>query len=100
MTNEEMMLISAVRYALGRMTYIVGDTCEFVASVKDKLSQRCIDIIIEDIEGEIEFYHRAGATCGMECDERTWINLLNFLKQDPSANSWKDAMMKHFTRVE
>ena len=82
MTPEEQMLISAVRYALGRMTYIVGETAEFVASIKDKISQKCIGIIIEDIEREIEFYHRAGQTCGMDYDERTWLRLKDFLKGD------------------
>ena len=80
MTPEEQMLISAVRYALGRMSYIVGDTCRFVASIKDKLSQNCINIIIRDIEEELEMYHRAGMTLGMDFDERTWLNLRDLLK--------------------
>ncbi len=80
MTPEEQMLISAVRYALGRMSYIVGTTCEFVAAIKPKLSQNCINIIIRDIEEEIAMYHGMDRTCGMECDERTWLNLLRFLK--------------------
>lgn len=53
MKPEEQMLISAVRYALGRRSYIVSDTCEFVASVSDKLSKKCISIIVSDIKKEI-----------------------------------------------
>jgi hypothetical protein len=79
-TDEEQMLISAVRYALGRMTYVVGDTCNFVAKVKDKLSYQCEDIIIRDIVDEMERYHCAGYTLGMECDERRWKDLLALLK--------------------
>ena len=82
MKPEEQMLISAVRYALGRMSYIVGATCEFVASNRDKLSRHCIDILIRDITEEIEMYHRLGRTCGMECDERAWLNLLKVLKAE------------------
>ena len=80
MTPEEQMLISAVRYALGRMTYIVGTTCDFVASIKDKLSEKCIYIIIHDIEEELERYHSFGKKLGMDMDERSWLNLLEFLK--------------------
>lgn len=80
MKPEEQMLISAVRYALGRMSYIVSDTCDFVANIREKLSQNCIDIIIRDIEEEIEFYHSLDVTCGDECDERNWLKLLEVLK--------------------
>ena len=80
MTDEEQMLIGAVRYALGRMTYIVSDTCNFVAKVKDKLSYQCKDIIIRDIEEEIERCHSLGISCGMDFDEHNWMNLLALLK--------------------
>lgn len=86
MTPEEQMLISAVRYALGRSTYIVGVTCDFVASVKNKLSKCCIAILIHDIYGELEIAHDLGRTLGDECDEREWIDLLNILKEMDCAN--------------
>lgn len=86
MTPEEQMLISAVRYALGRSTYIVGVTCDFVASVKNKLSKCCVAILIHDINGELEMAHDLGRTLGDECDEREWINLLNVLKEMDCAN--------------
>ena len=82
MSHEEQMLISAVRYALGRQSYIVGTTAEFVATVRTKLSKNCIAIIIRDIEEEIERCHRLGVTCGMDFDERTWVNLLKLLRKD------------------
>ena len=80
MTNDEQLLICAVRYALGRQSYIVGVVADYVAFKRKTLSQQCTDIIIRDIEEEIAFYHRQGRTCGMECDERTWINLSKVLK--------------------
>lgn len=81
MTIEEQILICAVRYALGRQSYIVGTVAEYVAVTRNKLSKECINIIIRDIEEEIEFYHRAGRTCGMECDEWEWKKLLKILKE-------------------
>lgn len=82
MKPEEQMLISAVRYAIGRSSYIVSDTCRFVTNIKSKLSNECIDIMIHDIEFDLELYHRAGNLCGMECDEKEWSELLNVLKLD------------------
>lgn len=81
MTNAEHILICAVRYALGRMSYMVSIVCEYVASKHRELSEHCIDIIIRDIEEEIEMCHKIGRTCGMECDEREWLRLLETLKK-------------------
>ena len=87
MSFEEQMLISAVRYALGRLSYIVGVTCDYVASIRTKLSRQCIYILIRDIEEEIERYHKLGKICGMDCDEADWYKLLEKLKE---AKEWKD----------
>ena len=80
MSHEEQILICAVRYALGRMSYIVGVVAEYVAVKQPELSKECINIIIRDIEEELKRYHDAGQTLGMECDERTWLRLLERLK--------------------
>ncbi|MBQ6856394.1 MAG: hypothetical protein IJO13_04745 [Lachnospiraceae bacterium] len=87
MKIEEQLLISAVRYALGRMSYIVGTTCEFITNNADRLSDNCIHVIIQDIEGELERYHSMGETCGMECDEKEWNRLLNTLKERKHNNA-------------
>lgn len=81
MSNEEQILICAVRYALGRMSYIVGVVAEYVSVKQPGLSKECINIIIRDIEEELERYHKCGHTLGMECDERTWVRLLERLKE-------------------
>ena len=77
---DESILICAVRYALGRMSYIVGEVANYVFFKRKTLSKECIDIIIRDIEEEMERYHSAGYKLGMDCDERTWKNLLEALK--------------------
>lgn len=79
-TLDEKILICAVRYSLGRMSYIVNDVAQYVTFKRKALSKQCIDIIIRDIEEEMERYHCIGQTLGMECDERTWTRLLNVLK--------------------
>ena len=46
----EHIFISAVRYALGRRTYIVGTTTTYIGGLLPKLSDWCIDIIRRDLE--------------------------------------------------
>lgn len=52
MSDYEHMIISAVRYALGRMTYIVELTVNYVLQEieDDKLSDQCLAIILTDIK--------------------------------------------------
>lgn len=81
MNLEEQIIICAVRYALGRMSYIVSDVCEYVRFKKDELSDECKKIIARDIKDEYQFYHRQGKTLGMEYDEQNWMRLLEMLKE-------------------
>lgn len=81
MTAEEQILICAVKYALGRQSYIVGVVADYVNSIKEQISDLCRAVIIRDIQEEVEFYHKIGTLCGTECYERTWQNLLDALKE-------------------
>lgn len=76
MTEYEHIVISAVRYALGRMTYIVSLTVEYVLKDidYDRLSDKCLRCIQEDI--------RCAKTLGMECDKVEWEKLLNKIKEE------------------
>ena len=80
MSIEEEILVCAVRYALGRMSYVVGDVCGYVKSKKETLSEHCKDVLIKDIEKDLDTCHRLGIPCGMECDDRDWSELLEVLK--------------------
>lgn len=74
-TDYEHMLISALRYALGRRTYIVGMTAEYIENELPKLSDQCKTIMIEDIEQHRLFGY------GDECDKEDWMQLLERLKE-------------------
>ena len=52
MTDYEHIVISAVRYALGRMTYIVELTVDYILEEieYDKLSDSCLNVIRNDIK--------------------------------------------------
>ena len=75
MTDYERIVISAVRYALGRMTYIVELTVNYVLEEieNDELSDRCLDVIAEDI--------RSAKSLGMDCDKAQWLKLLDRIEE-------------------
>ena len=73
MTNEEQIYISAVRYALGRMTYIVSITVDFMIS--KELSNQCRDIMMRDIQAAGVLHE-----LGMLCDQEEWKRLYKHLQ--------------------
>lgn len=72
MTKEEQMYISAVRYALGRMSYIVGDTVDFMMS--KNLSEKCKELMVRDIDEAME-----AGNFGMGMDVKEWLKLKDYL---------------------
>ena len=90
-TTDETIIICAVRYALGRMSYMVGEVCRYVTFKRKALSMECLEIIIRDIEEELGRYHNAGQMLGMECDEKQWTRLLELLKTEKE-NKWQESM--------
>ena len=76
MTDYEHIVISATRYALGRMTYIVELTVNYIMQQidEDKLSDSCLSIILEDIKESKKYL-------GMECDEEQWLKLQNRIEE-------------------
>lgn len=75
MTNYEHMIVSAERYALGKMTYIVELTVNYILQEieEDKLSDQCLNIIRKDIKEAKDY--------GMQCDKIQWIKLLNRIEE-------------------
>lgn len=75
MDDYEHMIVSAERYALGRMTYIVEITVNYILEQieDDKLSDACLDVIREDIKSATNY--------GMECDKKLWLKLLDRIEE-------------------
>ena len=71
-TDYEHMMISALRYAIGRRTYIVEITVNYILSELPKLSDPCKHVMIDDIENAYSL--------GDECDIQDWMRLLKELK--------------------
>lgn len=76
MSDYEHIIISAVRYALGRMTYIVNLIVNYVLKdiEENKLSKRCLSVIKQDIEYTNDL--------GMECDKKDWQRLLDRIEKE------------------
>ena len=75
--NFQEILVSAVRYALGRMTYIVGLTVDYIMPMIQNLKTKYINIMIDDITYQGEYYGY-----GMEMDRKDWMRLLAGLKAE------------------
>lgn len=75
MSDYEHIVISAERYALGRMTYIVEQTVNYILQEieEDKLSDQCLNIIRQDIKSTKNY--------GMDCDKRQWLKLLERIEE-------------------
>ena len=69
-----MILVSAERYALGRRTYIVKWTCEFIGNNLHLLTGKDKKVMIRDIESPLYY--------GDDCDKQEWKALLNKLKEN------------------
>ena len=80
--NLEQMLISAERYALGRRTYIVSTTVDYLTMLLPKLSDWCIVVMLDDMEREFNRAERMGNTgnFGDDCDYRDWVRFRNALE--------------------
>lgn len=51
------VIVSAVRYAQGRQTYIVKDTCDLVKSVWKDINPVDQEVILKDLEAEVNSPH-------------------------------------------
>ena len=68
------MLLSAERYALGRRTYIVEWTCNFIENNLNLITLKDKQVMIQDIE--------KCNNLGDKCDKKDWEILLQILKNN------------------
>ena len=69
------MLVSSLRYAYGRKTYIVSDTCEWIRKYYGRLTSSQQSIIFRDLKRCLE-----NLDYGHDCDLKEWVTLLEDLK--------------------
>ena len=73
------MIFSAFRYAMGRRSYIVSTTVDFIINNLDLVPKKFRVLMIDEItmgENE-EFFYRLGD----DFDKKQWLKLREFLKE-------------------
>lgn len=79
--RNELMITAAVRYCLGRMSYIGGDCAEWLINLWPHISDRAKAIIQSDVEEAFAADDEARAKnegynpLGWDCDRRSWENV-------------------------
>lgn len=73
------MIISSLRYALGRRTYITGETAEFIKRYPELIDEKVKDVMLKDLEEY--FQKRETFKFDDECDFNTWKSLYNWLER-------------------
>ena len=70
--NYELMLISALRYAIGRETYMPDITINYIKTKVPYLSANTLFVMSRDIEEEVERYERINHELYMK---KQWLAL-------------------------
>lgn len=81
---DEFLVIGAVRYARGRATYVVEETCEWVIEHWAELSENTRAVIARDVELEVQLRREQGdelATIA-RIDNPAWEKLLDTVEKE------------------
>lgn len=83
------ILICAVRYSLGRQTYMPGLVTGWImGNCAGKLPNGRIEIMLRDIQEQREMGERLGrASLGAPCDVRTWERFEAWLREQEKVAS-------------
>lgn len=84
---SEFLVVSSVRYARGRATYIVQMTCEWVIAHWDELSEGTRAVIARDVRDEVKQRREEGAkqSALTSIDNPYWEALLDKVEQEERA---------------
>lgn len=84
--RSDLMAIAAVRYCMGRSSYIVGDCADWLVATWTKLEPSARAVIKRDLAEEIqrddEAWERGDAhhPLGMRCDRAQWDLVMDVIK--------------------
>lgn len=82
--HDELVLISAERYAMGRQTYIVQVVANYIRERVNMLSDWCLIVLKNDYEDKQKEAKRlnSDSVFGMDCDKREWDALYAAVTQE------------------
>ena len=75
--DTDLIINAAVRYALGRKSYIVSSVCNYIVANYDTLTEKCVEVIVQDIGNAIK-----EKKLGDACDRVEWLSLLKFIEKE------------------
>ena len=81
---DEFLVIGAVRYARGRATYVVEETCEWVIAHWGELSDNTRAVIARDVRLEVELRRAEGEkqSALSRIDNPYWEELLDTVEKE------------------
>lgn len=87
--RDDLMVIAAFRYCLGRMTYVVGECADWIIEQWPNFSERSKIIIRRELEeafqrDDQERERNAGSyrTLGHDCDRQQWERVRSFINAE------------------
>lgn len=83
------VMIMALRYALGRRTYVTSEVCTFIEQNIKYIDERIKHVMIKDIKEYLEKKNK-GIICDDSCDEANFNNLLYILENKVGDNPGKE----------
>jgi len=72
--DESVVIMSAVRYMLGRSSYGVGSVCDFLKKNKERFSKSNKEVIIRDIKEYFDEFPEASY-------KKDWFEIIDLLSQ-------------------
>lgn len=77
-SNLQDMIISALRYAIGKKSYITGQTADFIMKNPNLIDSRVKKIMIKDLRNYLE--NRIDLYNDDDIDFQKWRQLYNWIK--------------------
>ena len=71
------IVIYALRYAIGRKTYVTSEVCEFIMQHSNLIDDRVKTIMLRDLENLNEYYKIDDIDYLQFDTLRKWLNLIN-----------------------
>lgn len=81
-TSDElwMMMLSTIRYSMGRRSYIVAVCDDLVKKFAPKLEYHQLEQIAEEIEKEVLLCEGRNETLGMQMDHDSWKKTASWIR--------------------
>jgi len=81
-TDMWLLLMSTIRYSMGRASYMPSTCEEFLVKYSPMLSIAQLRQIGKEVEEELVRAERSGHLLGMQCDHDTWRQVVGWCNRE------------------